>query len=150
MNNIVELYQNLMGLLAMRWYLFPLALGYCWLMLELAKPTKFKLPILIYSILLQVIFLVMFILRGMPLMGRSAKDRMPQFDQLYNLVEFSWYFIYIPLALLVITYLITNTKIKNFHLMGKIIIGIFLIALAVILFYVLGAIFILATYGFAP
>lgn len=129
-------------LLMMRWYLLIFALIYFLIVKKLSQGLKYQKHILIYSVVIQITFLFYFFYTGYQLMvPEKSHTLMEDFNRFGSILEYFYLALCIPIYMLLMYQL---SKRMNKYLLIGVGIALFL------LFYTIGFIYILLTYGFAP
>ncbi|MDT2847779.1 hypothetical protein P7H60_01180 [Vagococcus carniphilus] len=129
-------------LLMLRWYLLIFGVLYFLIVKKLSQELKYQKIILVYSIAIQIIFLVYFFYTSYQLMNpKQLPIPMEDFNRFGSILECFYLALSIPLYSLLMYQL--SKKMSKFLLIG---VGIMLLSL----FYIAGFIYILLTYGFAP
>lgn len=129
-------------LLMLRWYLLIFGVIYFLIVKKLSQELKYQKIILVYSIAIQIIFLVYFFYTSYQLMNpRQLPIPMEDFNRFGSILEYFYLALSIPLYSLLMYQL--SKKMSKFLLIG---VGVMLLSL----FYIAGFIYILLTYGFAP
>ncbi|MDT2814418.1 hypothetical protein [Vagococcus carniphilus] len=129
-------------LLMLRWYLLIFGVIYFLIVKKLSQELKHQKIILIYSVVIQIFFLVYFFYTSYQLMNpKQLPIPMEDFNRFASILEYFYLALSIPLYSLLMYQL--SKKMSKFLLIG---VGIMLLSL----FYIAGFIYILLTYGFAP
>lgn len=129
-------------LLMMRWYLLIFAIIYFLMVKKLSQGLKYQKHILIYSVVIQITFLFYFFYTSYQLMEpEKSHVLMEDFNRFGGILEYFYLALCIPLYTLLMYQL--SKRMNKYLLIG---VGIALL----LLFYTIGFIYILLTYGFAP